>query len=66
MMELTKLHMSFLGVNETNVDNTRPFKVPRVVSSSPDTRDSMNPSQFNQIECEEGSTSLRSKRSMML
>jgi hypothetical protein len=66
IMDLTKLHMSSLGVSETYVDNAHPFKVPRVVSSSPDTRDSMNQSQLNQIECEEGSTSLRSKRSMML
>jgi hypothetical protein len=62
-MELTKLHMSSLGVSETYVDNSRSFKVPRVVSSSHDTRDSVNQSQLNQIDCEEGYTSVRSKSS---
>ena len=63
MMELTKLHMSSLRVSETYVDNSRSFKVPRVVSSSHDTRDSVNQSQLNQIDSKEGSTSVRSKRS---
>jgi hypothetical protein len=62
-MELTKLNMSSLGVSETDVDNARRFKVPRVVSSSQDRQDSMNQSQLNQVESEWGSTSERSKRS---
>ena len=35
-MELTKLHMDATGVCETNLNNDRPFKIPRVLSSSND------------------------------
>ena len=62
-MDLTKLHMSFLGVSETYVDNSRSFKVPRFVSSFHDTQDSVSQSQLNQIDSKEGYTSVRSKGS---
>ena len=49
-MEMTKLHMVATGVSEANLDNDRPFKVPRLTPSSTEMQGSMNQSQINQLE----------------
>jgi hypothetical protein len=41
-MELTKLHMGALGASETDLNNARPFKVPKLVPSSHEREDSVN------------------------
>ena len=60
-MELTKLHMRATDVYETVLNNDRPFKIPRVLSSSNDVQDSVNQSQLNQVESQAGSTPERKK-----
>ena len=60
---MTKLHMVSTGVSEKILGSDRPFKVPRLVTSSIDRQDSVNQSQLNQLESKGVSTSQRSKRS---
>ena len=49
IMELTKLHMGATVVCEIDLNNDRPFKIPRVLSSSNEVQDSVNQSQLNQV-----------------
>lgn len=60
-MELTKLHRGSLISNESNLDNDRTFKVPRV--SSHDVEVSVNQRLVNQVDSEGGTSLGKIKRS---